>query len=128
MSIIKSEDSRKWISTLVVIAAAIAGYCVFKFVGQLGSWFDLEAKISAYGLIAQAAGFLSGAGVFAYIMLNKKTSTYLDDVYSEILKVVWPSKDQTVKMTIGIAIALVIVAAIFTVVDLVFKKLLEFIY
>lgn len=128
MSIIKSEDSRKWISTLVVIAAAIAGYCVFKFVGQLGSWFDLEAKISNFGLMAQGLGFLSGAGVFFYVFTNKKTSSYLNEVYSEILKVVWPSKDATVKMTIGIAIALVIVASIFTVVDLVFKKLLEFIY
>lgn len=129
MSLLKSEDSRKWISLLVAIAGAVVGYSVFKLTGQLGSWFDLEAKIGGnFQLIAQALGFIFGAGTAFYLFANKKTSTYLNEVYSEILKVVWPKKDQTVKMTIGIAIALVIVSAIFTVVDLIFTKLLELIY
>ncbi len=128
MSIIKSEDSRKWISLLVAIVSAVVGYSVFKFVGQLGSWFDLEAKVSSFHLISQGLGFVAGAGTFAYIMVNKKTSSYLDEVYSELLKVIWPEKDKTTKATVGIAIALVIVAGIFTVVDIVFKKLLHLIY
>lgn len=128
MSIIKSEDSRKWISLLVAIVAAVVGYSVFKFVGQLGNWFDLEAKVSGFHLISQGLGFVAGAGTFAYIMVSKKTFSYLDEVYSELLKVVWPEKDKTTKATVGIAIALVIVAGIFTVVDIVFKKLLHLIY
>lgn len=128
MSIIKSEDSRKWITALVVIAAVLAGFVVTTFVRQLGDWFDLEAKISSYALIAQAAGFLTGAGVFAYILKNHKTSNYLQEVYNELLKVVWPTKDTIVKMTIGIAIGLVIVAAIFMSVDFIFQKILEFVY
>lgn len=128
MSIIKSEDSRKWISLLVAIVSAIVGYSVFKFAGQLANWFDLEAKFSSFNLVAQGLGFMAGVGVFAYLMVNKKTSSYLDEVYSELLKVVWPDKDKTTKATVGIAIALVIVAGIFTVVDIVFKKLLHLIY
>jgi preprotein translocase subunit SecE len=128
MSIIKSEDSRKWITALTVIASAIVGYVIFKFSNQMGEWFDLETKISYYGLVAQSVGFLAGAGTFIYILKNSETSSYLEEVYNELLKVVWPSKDATVKMTIGITIALVIVAAIFTIVDLIFKKILEFVY
>jgi preprotein translocase subunit SecE len=128
MSIIKSEDSRKWITALTVIASALAGFVVFKFVNQLGSWFDLETKISEFTLVAQGVGFLVGAGTFIYILKNNETSTYLQEVYNELLKVVWPSKDATVKMTVGIAIALVIVAGIFTTVDFIFKKILDFIY
>ena len=128
MSIIKSEDSRKWITALTVIASALAGFVVFKFVNQLGDWFDLETKISNYTLVAQGLGFLTGVGTFVYILKNSETSTYLQEVYNELLKVVWPSKDATMKMTVGIAIALVIVAAIFTTVDFIFKKILEFVY
>lgn len=128
MSIIKSEDSRKWITALVVIAAVLAGFVVATFVRQLGDWFDLEAKISSFALIAQAAGFLTGLGTFIYIIKNEKTSSYLEEVYSELVKVVWPTKDTIVKMTIGIAIALVVVAAIFMSVDFIFKKILEFVY
>nr|BDT30192.1 preprotein translocase subunit SecE [Bacteriovorax sp. HI3] len=128
MSIIKSEDSRKWITALVVIASALAGFVVYKFVGQLGDWFDLETKISNYSVVAQGLGFVTGLGTFIYILKNNETSTYLQEVYNELVKVVWPSKDATVKMTIGIAIALVVVAAIFTSVDFIFKKVLEFLY
>lgn len=128
MSIIKSEDSKKWITALVVIASVLAGFVVFTFVRQLGDWFDLEAKISSFSLLIQAAGFITGLGTFVYILKNDKTSSYLEEVYNELLKVVWPTKDQIIKMTIGIAIALVIVAAIFMSVDFIFQKVLEFVY
>jgi preprotein translocase subunit SecE len=128
MSIIKSEDSRKWITAITVIAAVLAGFVVYKFANQMGDWFDLETKISNYSIVAQGLGFIAGLGTFIYILKNSETSTYLQEVYNELLKVVWPSKDATVKMTIGIAIALVIVSAIFTTVDFIFKKILEFVY
>ena len=128
MSIIKSEDSRKWITALVAIAAILAGFVMYKFVGQLGAWFDLEAKISHYSLLSQGLGFLTGLGVFVYIFKNHETSSYLEEVFNELIKVVWPSRDATTKMTVGIAIALVVVAGIFTVVDFIFKKILEFVY
>jgi preprotein translocase subunit SecE len=128
MSIIKSEDSRKWITALVVIASVLAGFVVSKFVVQMGDWFDLETKISNFNFISQGFGFAVGLGTFIYILKNNKTSSYLEEVYNELLKVIWPSKDATVKMTIGIAIALVVVAAIFVSVDAIFKKILEFIY
>lgn len=128
MSIIKSEDSRKWISALTVIAAALAGFIVFKFVGQLGDWFDLEAKISSFSFVAQGLGFLTGISVFVGILKNSKSSSYLQEVYNELLKVVWPSKDTTVKMTMGLVVALVVVSGIFVFVDFVFKKILSFVY
>lgn len=128
MSIIKSEDSRKWITAITVIAAVLAGFVVYKFANQMGDWFDLETKISNYSIVAQGLGFVAGLGTFIYILKNSETSSYLQEVYNELLKVVWPSKDATVKMTIGIAIALVIVSAIFTTVDFIFKKILEFVY
>jgi preprotein translocase subunit SecE len=128
MSIIKSEDSRKWITALVVIAAVLAGIVVTKFVVQLGSWFDLETKVSNFGFLAQALGFATGLGTFIYILKSNKTSSYLAEVYNELLKVVWPSKDATVKMTIGIGIALIVVAIIFLGVDFVFKTILDLVY
>jgi preprotein translocase subunit SecE len=128
MSIIKSEDSGKWINALVAIAAVLAGFVVTRFVDQLGAWFDLEAKISSFAVMSQGLGVFAGVLVFIIILKNKNTSNYLNDVYNELVKVVWPSKDATTKMTIGIAVALVIVAGIFVFVDFVFKKILSFVY
>jgi preprotein translocase subunit SecE len=79
-------------------------------------------------LVGQGLGFLTGLGTFIYIFKNQNTSSYLEEVFNELVKVVWPSKDTTMKMTVGIAIALVVVAGIFTAVDFIFKKILEFVY
>ncbi len=128
MSIIKSEDSKKWINALVAIFSAITGYIIFKFSIQLSVWFDLEAKIPSYTNIVQALGAIVGIIVFFILINHKKSSSYLEEVYSELLKVVWPNKDQTVKITVGLLIALVIVSSIFLTIDLIFKKILEFVY
>lgn len=128
MSILKSEDSSKWINALVAIAAVLSGFVVTKFVDQLGAWFDLEAKLSSFSVVSQALGVVTGILVFVIILKNSKSSAYLDEVFNELLKAVWPSKDQTTKMTIGIAIALVVCSGVFVFVDFVFKKILSFVY
>lgn len=128
MSIIKSEDSSKWINALVAIGSVLSGFIVTKFIDQLGVWFDLEAKISNFPVLSQGLGVLTGLLVFIFILKNAKTSSYLQEVYSELVKAVWPSKDATMKMTIGIAIALVIASGIFVFVDFVFKKILDYVY
>lgn len=128
MSIIKSEDSSKWINALVAISAVLSGFVVTKFVDQLGIWFDLEAKVSNFPVLSQGVGVVTGILVFVIVLKNSKSSAYLQEVYSELVKAVWPSKDATTKMTIGIAVALVIASGIFVFVDFVFKKILSFVY
>jgi preprotein translocase subunit SecE len=128
MSIIKSEDSSKWINALVAIAAVLSGFVVTKFADQMSAWFDLETKISNFSVLSQGLGVATGILVFVFVLKNDKTSSYLSEVYNELLKAVWPSKDATLKMTIGIAIALVVCSGIFVFVDFVFKKILSFVY
>jgi preprotein translocase subunit SecE len=128
MSIIKSEDSAKWINALVAFCSVLVGFLVTRFTEQLAIWFDLEAKVSNFYVLNQAIGLLVGVSTFIYILKFSKAHDYLKDVYNELLKAVWPSHDTTTKMTIGIGIALVVVASVFVSVDFVFKKILSFVY
>lgn len=124
MSIIKSEDSKKWINALVAVFSIIVGIVVIKFATQVGAWFDLEAKIPNYVTLTQAVGIVLGAVSFFVTTTNKKTSNYLEEVYHELTKVTWPTKEATTKITVGLFVALVICSAIFLIVDLIFKKLI----
>lgn len=128
MSIIKSEDSAKWINAFVAFCSVVAGFLVTRFTEQLAVWFDLEAKIPNFFAVNQALGFLVGISTFVYVLKFSKAHDYLKDVYNELLKAVWPSHDTTTKMTVGIGIALVVVASVFVSVDFVFKKILSFVY
>lgn len=128
MSIIRSEDSRKWINTLIASCAVLAGYASIRFIVQLGEWFDLEAKVGNFLGVTQGAGVLIGLAVFVGVSKNKKAMTLLNEVYGELVKAVWPQKDAIVKITIGLVVSLSIVSLIFVAIDLMFRKILEFIY
>ena len=54
----------------------------------------------------------------------KKTGNYLKEVRAELLKVRWPSKQETVKMTMIVVGASVGVGLLISVLDLLFTQLL----
>jgi preprotein translocase subunit SecE len=128
MSIIKAEDNRKWTSAFLVACCFVITFATIKFLGQMSDWFELEAKVSNFTLVKQGLGIIVGAGVFFAVLYSKKATSYLDEVYSELLKVVWPDRESVVKLTIGIVIALIIVSSIFLGVDFIFSKLLGMVY
>ena len=128
MSIIKSEDSGKWINGLVAIFSFVVGFLSKRFVDQLSIWLDLETKIPNIGLVSQVLGILIGFSVFVYVLKNPKTSDYLKEVFEELVRVVWPTREATMKIAIGLVVALTVVAGIFVSVDFIFKKILSVVY
>lgn len=128
MSIVKKEDSKKWINSFVAIISIIAGFLAIRLTLQLSEWFDLEAKINNFIIISQGIGVVVGLSVFIGIFKSKNTSALLSEVYDELVKVVWPDKDTIFKVTVGIVISLAIVSSIFVGVDYMFRALLDLFY
>ncbi len=128
MAGVRAEDGKKWINAFVALVSVIVGYIFVRFFQQLGEWFDLEAKLQHFLAITQACGVLLGLGTFAMILKKKASSEHLTEVYSELVKVIWPDKDIVLKLTVGIVIALSIVSAIFVSFDFIFQKLLDLLY
>ncbi len=128
MSSVSNDHGKKWINSFVALFSVFVGYCIIAFAKQLGEWFHLEAKISYFSGYVQALGVLFGIGVFLSILKNKKSSLHLNEVYGELVKVVWPDKDSIVKATIGIIIGVSICSGLFVTVDFLFRKVLELIY
>ena len=127
MSILKSDDRKKWTSTFVMLCSALIGYTLIRFMFQLGEWFDLESQVKYYLGISQVSGLIAGIIAFAAIMKNKVAYAYLDEVFEELVKVVWPEKDTVVKLTVGIVIAIAIVSAILLLIDWMARGLLSFV-
>ncbi len=125
MSIIKSEDSGKWINAFVAICSFIVGFVIIRFLEQMGEWFDLEAKVANFQIVSQVAGIVIALVVFRLVTTNKNASEHMNEVYSELVKVTWPKKEDILGTTVGLVIALSIVSGIFVLVDMGFRKLLE---
>lgn len=128
MSIIKAEDSKKWINFFVALVAILTGYVVIKFLGQMGEWFDLEAKVPYFVGVAQGIGIVIGLSVFLGVKSNKAAREHMDEVYSELVKVIWPDSESVVKSTVGILVGLSILSLIFIAVDNGFRWALNLIY
>ena len=128
MSLIKIEDKQKWINAFMIIAAFFAGYIANSFVHQLSDWFDLEARIPGFKVLPYAAALLAGVGTFLILRFRKEVGQHLDEVYTELVKVIWPDRDSTFKVTIGIMIAVAIVSALLVLVDFLVNQVLNLIY
>lgn len=128
MSVLKSEDSAKWINAFLAILGVLAGFIVSRFLIQMGEWFDLEAKISHFTWVVQGGSIALGFLTFIILRTHNGVSKHLNEVYAELLKVVWPDNESVVKSTIGIIIGISILSGLFISVDYAFRSLLELIY
>ena len=128
MSILKKEDSHKWIRSFIAICSVILGYVVIQFVGQLSIWFNLEASIPNFLAFQQGLGILVGLGFFIFLMKHPKSMNHIQEVYGELLKVVWPDRETVVRITIGIIIGVSILSGIFLLVDYLTRQLLQLLY
>lgn len=128
MSIIKTEDGKKWINSFLAIMAILIGFLSIRFLQQLSEWFDLEAKVGNFLLVSQGVGILIGLSLFIFGIKNFKIKGHLEEVYAELVKVVWPDKDSVVKVTIGIIIGTAIVCGLFVLVDYITQQLLSLVY
>ncbi|MCT4642292.1 MAG: preprotein translocase subunit SecE [Bacteriovoracaceae bacterium] len=109
---VSAENGKKWIQASVAIVCMVTAYVMIAFFETMGDWFELEAKVSNFTVVAQALGVLIGLGSFIYIVNNSKTSTFLNEVYAEVTKVVWPNREDTNKQTIVIMILVTIIGFI----------------
>lgn len=127
MSLATKDNSKKWIQASVAVTCILTGYVINSFFVQLSEWFELETMIKNFTYVAQGLSVLIGFSVFVYIMKNEKTSTFLNDVYHEAIKVVWPDRNDTVKQTIVIMIGVTIVGFILGIFDITATWLLSLI-
>lgn len=127
MAVATKNDGKKWIQTSVAVVCIILGYICLSFFETLSEWFDLEAIIPSFEWVSQALAIVIGLTSFLVIINRADTATFLKEVYSETDKVVWPDKDQTFRMTMGIMIGVSIAGGIFWIFDLLASTGLNFI-
>ncbi len=113
MSATSSNDGKKWIQASLAIACIFLGYVVIAFFEKMGEKLLLESKIPYYFGISQVIGVVAGLATYITILRNPKTSEFLADVYQELIKVVWPDRNQTWKYTVLIMIGVTIMGFVF---------------
>jgi preprotein translocase subunit SecE len=100
-NVTSTADRLKLALAVIVIIAGIVGFSV------------LESKIPMVGRIAVFIGSLILAAVIAWFSEpGRRTIAFAQDSYSEVRRVVWPTRKETMQMT-GIVFAFVAVMGLF---------------
>ena len=113
MSVASHDEGKKWIQTTVALTCILLVYVLINFFEKLAEWFALETMIPYFFGITQFVSVLIGLTTYIVIFKNVKSNEFLTNVYHEVMKVVWPDKQQTWRHTIVIMIAVTILGFVF---------------
>jgi preprotein translocase subunit SecE len=113
MSVASNDDGKKWIQTTVAITCILVVYVLISFFEKLAEWFALETKIPYFYGVTQVLSVLIGLGAYIAVFKNPKSNEFLTNVYQEVMKVVWPDRQQTWRHTFVIMVAVTIMGFVF---------------
>lgn len=116
--IAENNDGRKWIYAGLALICFFLFQIIYRFILQLGDWFELESKIANYMIVSQMLAIALSALAFVITVKNKTTSTFLAETYMEMTKVVFPNRPDTFRTTIVVMILVTIVGFILGMFDL----------
>jgi preprotein translocase subunit SecE len=113
MSVASNDDGKKWIQSTVALTCILLVYVLISFFEKLAEWFALETMVPYYFGISQFVSVVIGLATYIIVFKNPNSSEFLTNVYQEVVKVVWPDKQQTWRHTVVIMIAVTIMGFVF---------------
>jgi preprotein translocase subunit SecE len=106
-------DVVKYVLAAAIVVAGVVGFY----------WFS-EWPGPLRGLMV-AVGLVLGAAVFAFTTKGRATMEYLSESRFELRKVVWPTRQETMRSTGVIAVVVVIISLLLGLIDLVVSNLVR---
>lgn len=121
------EDNKN--QKIITLSFVLTGFLVALVVRVL-----LETSAATWGIVAKYYSMdwvkhglpaVLGVGTFAALQFNRKVQVWADEVVTELLKVVWPTKKDTMAMTVVVCIMLLISSFILGFFDFVSSNLVK---
>jgi preprotein translocase subunit SecE len=104
----------------------------------LTGWLLQAATVSAFaqfsvldsrhfGLVqtSTAIGLVAGLITFVVLIRHKRVMTFADEVVGELVRVTWPTRDETVRASTTVVITAVFTSGVLALYDLLWKNLAD---
>jgi len=121
------ENNQKWVNLSYIAAAALIAFILFVAANKLSVLMDFDGRIRSLDKIIMGASALVGLGIFLGFSKSSLVNNFMNEVVSEFGKVTWPTRDETLKATIAVLIAVTIAGVVLWLVDSLWIYLLSFI-
>lgn len=120
-------ENKKIITLSFMVVSIVVGYVSRILLDTLGATVSAVGRFSHETWFTHGFPVLLGAGLFFYLQFNQSILVWADDVVSEIKKVVWPSRKDTVAMTIVVCVMVIISGVILGLFDTISIVLMKYI-
>lgn len=111
------NNQQKWVNLSFVAASLLLAYVVFVLAVKFSVVLDFDGRIRSLDKIMMAVSAVVGFGLFFSLYKSTVATTFMNETVAELSKVTWPTKDETLKATIAVLIAVTIAGVILWMVD-----------
>jgi preprotein translocase subunit SecE len=111
------NNQQKWVNLSFVAAALLLAYVVFVLAVKFSVVLDFDGRVRSLDKILMGVSAALGFLLFFGLFKSKVANAFMSETVAEISKVTWPTKDETLKATIAVLIAVTIAGAILWMVD-----------
>jgi preprotein translocase subunit SecE len=112
------KDDATWLNVAYIVFAVLVGYVGYSALEMLGvrtGW--LERFDSWYPIASTFGAIAIGVGVTLWLKADKERHEYFLSAIGEVRKVVWPSFEDTKRMTIVVGVVVAVFAVIVSLFD-----------
>ena len=110
-----AADVAKLVLALLVLVAGIVAY----------SWFGRDGSISSsVRLLGVLAALVIALAIAAFTALGRRVRHFIGESQFEMRKVVWPTRDETIKTTGIIIVVVIVLSLLLGLIDLILKSVI----
>ncbi len=121
------ENQRKWVVLSYAGLAALFAFVLYAALLKVGASLDFEAKVKHADVIVQFSSIGIGGILFLLLYSNSQANQFMDEVFQELGRVTWPTKDETSKATVVVLIMVLISGVILGGFDRFFTWVMKFV-
>ena len=120
----KAEQQPKGTNAADVAKLVLAGLILVGGIFAY-SWFGNDASIpSSVRLLGVLAAVVVALAIAAFTALGRRVRNFIGESQFELRKVVWPTKDETIKTTGIIIVVVVVLSLLLGLIDLILKSVI----
>ncbi len=121
------EENAKIITLCFLAGASLLAFTVQVLFASLAVHWGAVAMVYGQEWFRHGVPLLSGLTLFLFLQLRESTREWAHEVVVEVRKVVWPSRQATMGMTVVVSIILILSGLVLGVFDLAGGSLINFI-
>ena len=111
------QNNKKILTVSYLVAGGLTALVLTILIETFSATFGWVARLMANDLLSHGLPVAIGVAVFFVLQFHKGMNVWADDVVTEIKKVVWPSRKDTVMMTVAVCVMILISAVMLGVFD-----------